>query len=413
MRKKKSFIKTFLYIRYEIVWPIVRQCIISLVIFLIYFVIIKVIIIILDFIYPSLLMLPSFNEYTNRIYWKWRFSDFYTNMEFFILSVIASLICLGNSILKLFHPHQSTSTTTHSIEMVKETEALVIQNIQTLAEETEQPLIKIERVDEESVLFLPNEFKKTIIKNTEKAIVEPSVDVSDFYAKPTLDLSQYGLPGFKLPDVYNNSLKKKPEILIDDYESKLWEEMSTLIKECVLTNPSDQTTELEIWVDDFVINFWLDKSNQEAVEKFWNAFGNTFREVRYKEFKSKFAEWSQSKIKSRDLDNNIGTFTENYCALENSATLEKLLIESKKLLSDFQQTLKETAPVTITKDISNNVNHHIVYNKDVNITYTNFIDIYASLVASPSSLFLVFFFMPVFLYVIYFTCKFLSFRSKK
>jgi hypothetical protein len=232
-------------------------------------------------------------------------------------------------------------------------------------------------------------------------------------------LSEYDLPGFKWVDVYNYSLmRKKPEIPMDGNESKLWKEMSTLMKECSFSLH-----------DDYAL---------------------------YSEFRSKFREWTlsrQAKNKSRDVDNNIGTFTKNYCDLENFTlhkpiTLEKPIIETKqieqslknpveptnilqisewlpdylvtttdtkKFLSDLQQTLEEAAPITIAKEeLSNNVNHRLVIcNKDVNTTYTNFIDIYASLVASPSSLFLVFFFMPVFLYVIYFTCKFLSFRSKK
>ena len=47
------------------------------------------------------------------------------------------------------------------------------------------------------------------------------------------------------------------------------------------------------------------------------------------------------------------------------------------------------------------------------IKYNNFIDIYGSLISTPSCLFLILFLLPVFLYVIYFICNFFSFRKKK
>lgn len=47
------------------------------------------------------------------------------------------------------------------------------------------------------------------------------------------------------------------------------------------------------------------------------------------------------------------------------------------------------------------------------IKYTNFIDIYSSIISTPSCLFLVLFLLPVFLYIIYFICNFFSFRKKK
>ena len=47
------------------------------------------------------------------------------------------------------------------------------------------------------------------------------------------------------------------------------------------------------------------------------------------------------------------------------------------------------------------------------IKYTNFIDIYAGLISTPSCLFLILFLLPVFLYTIYFICNFFSFRKKK
>ena len=46
------------------------------------------------------------------------------------------------------------------------------------------------------------------------------------------------------------------------------------------------------------------------------------------------------------------------------------------------------------------------------IKYTNFIDIYSSIISTPSSLFLILFLLPVFLYIIYFICNFFSFRKK-
>jgi hypothetical protein len=82
------------------------------------------------------------------------------------------------------------------MEIAKETKALLIQNIQTLAE-TEQPSIEIEGVDEESIRLLSNEFKKSVIKNTKESSIVHSTDVSGSYAKPVLDLSEYDLPGFK------------------------------------------------------------------------------------------------------------------------------------------------------------------------------------------------------------------------
>ena len=46
------------------------------------------------------------------------------------------------------------------------------------------------------------------------------------------------------------------------------------------------------------------------------------------------------------------------------------------------------------------------------LKYNNFIDIYSSLISTPSCLFLILFLLPVFLYVIYFICNFFSFRKK-
>ena len=47
------------------------------------------------------------------------------------------------------------------------------------------------------------------------------------------------------------------------------------------------------------------------------------------------------------------------------------------------------------------------------INYTNFIDIYSSIVSTPSCLFLILFLLPAFLYTIYFICNFFSFRKHK
>ena len=52
-------------------------------------------------------------------------------------------------------------------------------------------------------------------------------------------------------------------------------------------------------------------------------------------------------------------------------------------------------------------------NIDYETMYTNFTYIYNSIISTPSSLFLVLFLLPLFLYVIYFVCNYLSYRVKK
>ena len=46
------------------------------------------------------------------------------------------------------------------------------------------------------------------------------------------------------------------------------------------------------------------------------------------------------------------------------------------------------------------------------VDYNDFINIYSSLVSTPSSIFLIIFLLPIFLFVIFFICKFFSFRGK-
>ena len=59
------------------------------------------------------------------------------------------------------------------------------------------------------------------------------------------------------------------------------------------------------------------------------------------------------------------------------------------------------------------INHDLFSHKPVYFKFNNFIDIYSSIVSLPSSLYLILFLLPVFIYVIYFTCNFLSYRIKK
>ena len=71
------------------------------------------------------------------------------------------------------------------------------------------------------------------------------------------------------------------------------------------------------------------------------------------------------------------------------------------------------------KNITINKIEEIDFSNDLNITpsvlrfkYINFIDIFASLVSTPSSLFFIIFLLPVFSYIIYFICDTLSYRYK-
>lgn len=50
-------------------------------------------------------------------------------------------------------------------------------------------------------------------------------------------------------------------------------------------------------------------------------------------------------------------------------------------------------------------------NKPIILKWTRFVDIYASLVSTPSVVFLVVFLLPVFIYLIYFVCNNLSYRK--
>ena len=56
--------------------------------------------------------------------------------------------------------------------------------------------------------------------------------------------------------------------------------------------------------------------------------------------------------------------------------------------------------------------YELILNQPSYLKYNNFIDIYSSLISTPSCLFLILFLLPVFLYVIYFICNLFSFRKK-
>ena len=51
--------------------------------------------------------------------------------------------------------------------------------------------------------------------------------------------------------------------------------------------------------------------------------------------------------------------------------------------------------------------------KPVYLKYTNFVDIYSALISNPSCLFLCLLLLPLFTYLIYFVCNFLSFRIQR
>ena len=122
----------------------------------------------------------------------------------------------------------------------------------------------------------------------------------------------------------------------------------------------------------------------------------------------------------------LGTKTYNWyyvrgsknCSASKSKVDELFSIRYPKTVNyDFLKEFKNTYTTkvdefTFSIKLDSNLST-LHYIKPVYFKYTNFIDIYSAIISSPSSLFLILFFLPVFTYLVYFVCHFLSFRIKK
>jgi len=81
---------------------------------------------------------------------------------------------------------------------------------------------------------------------------------------------------------------------------------------------------------------------------------------------------------------------------------KKNLALNDYFISNFEDIRKAT-------EITSNLYENFSFYK---LVYTDFVQIYSTIISEPSSLFLIIFLLPIFLYVIYFICNYLSHRSK-
>ena len=89
---------------------------------------------------------------------------------------------------------------------------------------------------------------------------------------------------------------------------------------------------------------------------------------------------------------------------------DKIWSDNIKDSAFFKINIKNECDLLLT---SNNIDKTFNLNYEIIPEYTNFVSIYFSLLDSPSSIFLIVYFLPLFLYVLFFICKFFSSRIKK
>ena len=107
--------------------------------------------------------------------------------------------------------------------------------------------------------------------------------------------------------------------------------------------------------------------------------------------------------------------------LEMYNKYETMLIQQKSpFLSPYKRDRnylpREVFPENFNWDsffIYNSFNEISYEASCINFNYNNFLEIYSSIVSSPSCIFLVLYLLPTFLCVLIFVCKFFSFRVKK